>query len=62
LYFSDRDHVEAGPGNDELWGYYLDQDAVYIDCGAGEDVLHVHENLLDLSTLGCEEVDVQIAG
>lgn len=62
LYFSDRDHVKSGPGDDDLWGYYLDQDAVYIDCGEGEDVLHLHQNLPGLSTLGCEELDVQIAG
>ena len=62
LYFSDQDHVKAGPGEDELWGFCLDQDAVYIDCGEGQHVLHLHQSPPNLSTLGCEEVDVRIAG
>jgi Ca2+-binding RTX toxin-like protein len=62
LYVSHGDRVRAGPGNDHVWAYYLDEDTDFIDCGAGFDVLHLHQNLHDLSTVGCEEWDVQIAG
>jgi len=62
LYVSHGDRVKAGPGDDHVWAYYLDEDTDSIDCGAGFDVLHLHQNLHDLSTLGCEQWDVQIAG
>ncbi len=62
LYVSLGDRVRAGPGDDHVWAYYLDEETDFIDCGPGEDVLHLHQNLSDLSTLGCEEREVQIAG
>jgi Ca2+-binding RTX toxin-like protein len=62
LFVSHGDRVKAGPGDDDVWAYYLDEGTDVIDCGSGQDVLHLHQNLPGLSTPGCEVLDVQIAG
>ena len=55
------DVVRAGWGDDEVWAYYVGEgDAV--DCGPGEDVLHLHEDIGGLVTRGCETIRIEIAG
>ena len=61
LYVGHHDVVTAGVGDDEVWGYYID-DTDVIDCGPGNDVLHLHQDLTGVLTRGCETILIAIAG
>jgi len=61
LYVGHHDVVTAGNGDDEVWAYYVDGTDL-VDCGAGLDVLHLHQDLTGLRTRGCETILVAIAG
>ncbi|MCW2766615.1 MAG: Hemolysin-type calcium-binding region [Nocardioides sp.] len=56
-----NDVVHAGPGADQVWAYYVGEGDL-IDCGAGADVLHLHEDLHGLETRGCETILTEYAG
>lgn len=61
LYVGHHDVVTAGVGDDDVWAYYID-DTDFVDCGAGDDVLHLHQDLTGLRTRGCETILIEIAG
>jgi Ca2+-binding RTX toxin-like protein len=61
LHVGRNDVVHAGGGRDHVWAYYVGEGDL-VDCGAGSDTLHLHEDLHGLETRGCEQIVIRLAG
>ncbi|MCW2844901.1 MAG: type secretion target repeat protein [Nocardioides sp.] len=61
LMVGHHDDVRAGRGRDDVWAFYVGE-GDFVDCGPGEDTLHLHQDLDGIETRGCETILIRIAG